>query len=408
MMERWKKIILVNIAITLLLVFVMEAISSIAWYQKHKSDNGSISSTVHVIGRLLWKFRSIPRIQEQHSEFAKLEKVIELRENGVETYPAYLFDPQLHVDFPIYHLAHPASSTIVYCNENGFWATFETDEIGFRNPKGQLEKDIDFVFIGDSYTEGACTKDKDTFAGVFRESGFTVLNLGRGGAGPLFQLATLREYGASVKPKTIVWFVFTGNDLKNLREEKVTRLFSYIENGDYSQNLLSKKHEISEQLKMFLEREIELSQERRILSLPNPFYHAYGETLDKIEAEQKEVILLKKVAEEILRVSNRIGARLFIVLINHPDYDHTIQDITSTSILDFANEMGTDYFVLHRQQLASRKEFLYSNNRTHLSPNGYRFIAGKVLETLTNRHLTKPTGRPPEATLVPRSALGGG
>lgn len=400
-MGRWRKIVLVNIAITLILVFLMESVSSIAWYQKHKSLNDSISSTVDVINNLLSKFKP--------DKFSKLETILKLKESGVETYPAYLFDPQLHVDFSIYHLAHPIDSTVVYCNENGFWTIFETDEIGFRNPKGQLNNDIDFILIGDSFTEGACVKNSDTFAGIFRENGFSVLNLGRGGSGPLFQLATLREYGSSVNPRTIIWFVFTGNDLKNLREEKTTKLISYLERNDYSQSLLGKKHNISEQLKTFLEAEINRSQERRGLSISDPFGHSYGETLDKIEAEQKEVGLLKKVAEEILRVSNKLGAQLFIVLINHPDYDHTIQDITSIGILEFAKETETSYFVLPRQQLASQKVFLYSKDGPHFSANGYRFIAGKVLEKLNNYHLTtKPSSRPPEAALVPGSALGGG
>ena len=382
-MKRWRKIALINISLTLSLLFFLESISSIVWYQKNKSATDAVFSTIDVLDSL-----SIKSIRKKHSKLSKLEKVQELRENGVEAYPAYYFDPQLHVDFPVYHLSHPVKSTIVYCNENGFWSIFETDEIGFRNPSGQLDKDVDFIFLGDSFTEGACINDNDTFAGVFRENGFSVLNLGRGGAGPLFQLATLREYGSSVKPKSIVWFVFTGNDLSNLREEKTTKLISYLENDTYSQGLLSKKNVISEQLKQFLEGEIQRGQERHRLGLPDPFNHAYGETLDKIEAEQKEVFLLRRVAEQILRVTNKLSARLFIVLINHPNYNHTIQDITSKAIIDFAKVTKTNYLVLPRHQLASQKEFLYSNGGPHFSTNGYRHIAGKVLEELNSHHLT--------------------
>lgn len=387
-----KKIVLINLVILVVLLLTVELLSSLTWYNVTRGSNDSLFATVGIIKYLKSGVEYEKATQvgvEQKKELAKarpspkFEKIIGLRkDSGV--YPAYLFDPQLHVDLSVYHLAHPIESTIVYCNENNYWTIFDTDEIGFRNPVGQIGKEVDFLFIGDSFTEGACVKNEDTFAGVFRKNDSSVLNLGRGGSGPLFQLAVLREFGDSVEPETVVWFVFTGNDLQNLREEKATRLFAYLEDDSYTQDLVKNKHDNSNQLKRFLEQEISYYHERQERNLPNPLDHFYGETLDIVGVENKEVFLLKKVAAEMLKTTNRLGARLYIVLINHhhPNYDYNIQDLVTESVTNFAQETGTGYLVLERKDLIERKVSLFSSNGrgTHFSPQGYREMADKLIQ----------------------------
>ena len=45
------------------------------------------------------------------------------------------------------------------------------------------------------------------------------MSLASPGNGPLIELATLVEYAAPLEPRTVLWFYFEGNDLKNLTDE---------------------------------------------------------------------------------------------------------------------------------------------------------------------------------------------
>ncbi|MGI9317227.1 MAG: SGNH/GDSL hydrolase family protein, partial [bacterium] len=292
--------------------------------------------------------------------------------------------PQLHVDQSIYYLTNPGNATILYCNENDFWTIYDTDEIGFRNPEARPDERVDFLLLGDSFAEGACVKDEDTFAGNFRKQGHSVLNLAMGGSGPLLQLAILREYGTITKPDYVIWFVFYGNDLRNLREEKTTQLYNYLVDENYTQNLYQRRDEVSAKLKEFLEIEIESNLARRDKGKELAFHHCYGETLDIIEAEKKEKYLIERSAAEILKTTRQIGAELVIVALDHYAYSRKLKDFTRHVIVDFAERTNITYLEIGRDRLVSDRERLYSPEGPHFSPEGYGIIADEVLTKMEN------------------------
>jgi hypothetical protein len=93
---------------------------------------------------------------------------------------------------------------------------YQTDENGFRNPPGQTHADV--VFIGDSFTEGTSVPEAETLARqVERETGLSVVNLGRGLYGPQQEWIVLNRFGFSYKPRAVIWQVFEGNDLSDAR-----------------------------------------------------------------------------------------------------------------------------------------------------------------------------------------------
>ena len=57
----------------------------------------------------------------------------------------------LHKLFP---LSSKSFSETITCNANGRYATYFSDRYGFNNPDDQWEDDIEFLFIGDSFTSG--------------------------------------------------------------------------------------------------------------------------------------------------------------------------------------------------------------------------------------------------------------
>ncbi|APX91399.1 hypothetical protein BV394_16025 (plasmid) [Brevirhabdus pacifica] len=360
------------------LLVVLEMVSALAFYHKNR---GALppSSTVAALMKLTGVLAPPP---ERPS---KLQTLVEMRSREPRVYPHYLFNPQLHERPAFYHLGNVARSRILFCDEAGYWASWISDEIGFRNPAGQLGGAVDYILLGDSFTEGACEAEADTFAGQFRAAGQRVMNLGRGGSGPLFQLATLREFGPLVRARQVVWFVFAGNDMANLREEKTTPLIRYLEDPAYSQDLAGRRDEVSARLEHFLDRQVALDLERREQGRELPYAaQGYGETLDIIEAREKEAGLFGQVAAAILRQTRAQGAALRIVLLEHPSegYPHDIQDSTAGAVRGFAEKAGVPLLHVDRAALAAEPD-LYTPVGSHFGAEGYRRIAGRVQAWLT-------------------------
>ena len=133
----------------------------------------------------------------------------------------------------------------VMSNENGYFAEFFSDRYGFNNPDGIWDKInrgevIDAILVGDSFTQGYSVKQYQSIAGILRSRGLSVLNLGRGGNGPLSNLAAFMEYGAHVKARFVIYIHFNGNDLSDLSWEQPTILSNYLNKSNFSQNLIQK------------------------------------------------------------------------------------------------------------------------------------------------------------------------
>jgi lysophospholipase L1-like esterase len=89
------------------------------------------------------------------------------------------------------------------------------DKNGFRNDVDFTQADV--VAIGDSFVEGAEVASSQTVAAELgRRLGVPVPNLGQSGYGPQQELIVLKRYGAPLAPKTVVWFLFGGNDLSDV------------------------------------------------------------------------------------------------------------------------------------------------------------------------------------------------
>ena len=99
------------------------------------------------------------------------------------------------------------------CNESGEWITFRSDEHGFNNPEGIWQsRDISIAAVGDSFAFGACVPaDKNFVANPEELSGYPEPR--DNGAGPLVELAAVKEYLPSLRPKVTLWFYLELNDL---------------------------------------------------------------------------------------------------------------------------------------------------------------------------------------------------
>lgn len=191
-----------------------------------------------------------------------LQITMDLRKEGLNVYPQTYPSNNIGTDglnynkTKIYPLGAISNAKTVYCNEESEPVIYETDEYGFRNPKGLYERDkIDVALIGDSFAQGFCVKNGDDIAGQLRGKNIQVLNLGMGGSGPLIEIGILSEYAQPARPKHVVWLYYEGNDMPNLSWEQTPTLKKYFKEG-YTQDLIHKQELIDNALINDIEEKI--------------------------------------------------------------------------------------------------------------------------------------------------------
>lgn len=121
----------------------------------------------------------------------------------------------------IFILSGVSNRKTIVCNESGEYLIYLSDRYGFNNPDNLWNSSSDAIVLGDSMTLGECVSPGKDFSTLLRsETNKSIINLGMGGNGPLFQLAVLKEYYQLAKPDKIIWVYNEGNDLLDLYNEK--------------------------------------------------------------------------------------------------------------------------------------------------------------------------------------------
>tara|TARA_B100001939_G_C16882374_1_gene591513 strand:- start:125 stop:1234 length:1110 start_codon:yes stop_codon:yes gene_type:complete len=90
------------------------------------------------------------------------------------------YERLIRIDHPIYH--HTLRDNVKYSNNVSFTGTYElcTNNHGFKSECNQQDdKNYEFAFLGDSFTEGTPIEYKETFVGLFADqTNFKTANLG--------------------------------------------------------------------------------------------------------------------------------------------------------------------------------------------------------------------------------------
>ena len=214
-------------------------------------------------------------------------------------------------------------SNTVLCNENGFWAKYNSDRYGFRNPNNIWdEDDIEYLIVGDSYAHGACVKDKNTFRNnLERFSGKKVINLGIGGNGPLMTLGTMIEYGFIKKPNKIIW-IFNISDLSDITPELNNKiLIKYLNEENFSQNLKNRGLEIDQLyndiISDYFKKDNNFFKFFKIRELTNIVFNTLISSKEKNKPLINDYMFdnFKKVANKIIYMSKLHNSELYVVYI---------------------------------------------------------------------------------------------
>jgi len=180
---------------------------------------------------------------------AKVSLIKDYRNRGIEAYPEVHVMPIVSIgDFDkspivvdkkrIQPLSRISKTFTIGCNENGYYNTYKTDRYGFRNPDTLWDRTPSKIiaFLGDSFVAGSCVSEGKNLPDVMREKIPGILNLGKGGAGPLKQLGIFKEYVEPIKPSVVLWGHWGRSGNRAVREERIEGLRAYLE-PTHRQNL---------------------------------------------------------------------------------------------------------------------------------------------------------------------------
>ena len=197
----------------------------------------------------------------------RLEVVRDLRNRGIDAvptvFPSVLWDDQpdgnvrstISIDgSEVLPLGGISNKPTVMCNESGEWITYRSDEHGFNNPQGAWQsRDISIAAVGDSFAFGACVPADKNFVALIRKRYPATLNLGINGAGPLVELAALKEFLPFFRPKVTLWFYLELNDPLELNQERRSGLLMRYLNGNFNQGLITRQTEIDNVLTRYVD-----------------------------------------------------------------------------------------------------------------------------------------------------------
>jgi len=149
-----------------------------------------------------------------------------------------------------------SNKVTVLCNENGDYTFYHSDEHGFHNPNGVWNSErLDVAIVGDSFAHGFCVPSDKTFMALIRALYPATLTLGMGGNGPILELAAIKEFLPTYKPKIVLWAYFGKNDLDELLDETKSPLLLRYLRIDHRQGLTSMQPLIDQALTRYVEAE---------------------------------------------------------------------------------------------------------------------------------------------------------
>lgn len=143
--------------------------------------------------------------------------VDEAKNDGYE----YIFNPYAVDHYPITKVlarelryappgGKPNQKTF-WCDEGYGLVTYTSDRFGFRNEDFSWDEPVQNIFIGDSFTAGACVDVDTSFVGLFKSANGNTINLSTGGNTPIHYASLAKRFISKIEPKR-AFMVFYAND----------------------------------------------------------------------------------------------------------------------------------------------------------------------------------------------------
>ena len=280
----------------------------------------------------------------------------------------------------------------IYCNEEGYYAKYNSDRYGFNNPDDIWDNSIiDYLLIGDSFVQGACVYEKHNISGNLKKiSNKKVLNLGQDSNGPLINLATIREYLFKDKVKNVLWFYYEGNDLYDLQYEiKFDILKKYISDENFSQNLLNQQSKIDKLNLEILQSKFNENKEslkdlnKNKINFSFKFYYLRNFLFYK--DNQKLLNEFEIIIKSLKDFKNKNNLKLYFIYL--PEFKrystYVYKNNNYEKIKKIIDKLDIEFIDLHKELFKNEYSVeLFSKEKTHYSKKGYKLVASKIYEII--------------------------
>lgn len=303
----------------------------------------------------------------------------------------------------IFPLAGISQRLTILCNETGKWAIYKSDEHGFNNPLGQYKEGIDLLLIGDSFSQGYCVEQNETIAANLRNKFPSTISLGAGGNGEISRLASLIEYGPTLKPKIVLW-IYTENTLGRLWGELSNPILNkYYKIEGFNQLLFKKQTIIDRTLEKFSSRKVEsypretfihgfevlnflkfvnlrinLSRVRKDFNESETNHKKNRNSDDEIEIAQKILKKAKKTTESW-------GGKFYFVYL---DTQYTTQGLESDheKLIKLAKNLQLNTIdTFTAIEKVDALEIHSYKSGGHFNANGYRLVSRIIVDALSGQ-----------------------
>jgi hypothetical protein len=207
-----------------------------------------------------------------HITSSKAAFTKDLRAQGVEAYPRVspneLMDlwlstgdenPIIIAGREVLPLAGIPDSPTVYCQaDDRRMVVYRSDSLGFRNPETTASTTTpDFALLGDSFVQGYCVRDEDTYSAQLGILGST-RSFGIDGTSVLAQLGIYLEYVQHLKAQHLIWFFYAGNDLHGFVAERARPPLRAYLTPNHSQDLMALNDPIAVATRRYIDQQLML------------------------------------------------------------------------------------------------------------------------------------------------------
>jgi len=345
----------------------------------------------------------------EYDDRSRLQVVLDCRKTNQSCFPSvppstFIVNGLKLADSVLLPLSGVANATVIGCNESGYFSTYDSDKFGFRNPSASWlnSEPIDLAFVGDSYTVGDCVNEGEGFADKLREAFPRVVNLAHGGNGPLFELATIKEYLSGRQVRFVFWVYFERNDLSDIeRDKNVETLINYLE-PNFTQDLVIKHDKINAAMRDYVNNRIETKEHGRAKVFPNlrqVFWKIRNRKSKSIDTHKSNNVVNYDLPmfQEILvsakqKVEESGGQLVFVYL---PEYERFNSEVQRASwsasrikgeVVDLVNSLGIDLIDIEPafQMVEDPLDLFPFRIQGHYNERGNSIVASEIQKYLSS------------------------
>ena len=332
--------------------------------------------------------KSIKMYEANNDKKFDVRNKIEILKDLKKTFNKVTLVVKPHEFKNIYTFAGISNHKTIFCNENGYYAIYESDRYGFNNPDEEWDKtSVEYLLIGDSFIHGSCVNRPDDISSILRNlSKKPVINLGFQGVGPLIEYALLKEYFPN-NVKKILWFYYEGNDLVDLnRELKSNLLIKYFSEDNFLQHLKLKQDLIDKTLIEFINNE----KSKKDISKLKIFFNKFKKILKL--STTRELFLPKhqpgkdfiKIISKVKKFAENNNSELyFIYLPEYSRYKYKSKNTSYSNIKSIIQSMDIKFINIDQevfQNIPNPLSLFPFELPGHYNVNGYNEAGKKIYE----------------------------